>query len=211
MDIVLADDHALVRDGMLPFLERLGPNARVLEAGSLSEAMERARSARELRLMILDLYMPGMNGFHGVKLARQAFPRASVAVMSGFTTQEEAMGAIEAGAHGFLPKTMSATALTGALQVMLAGERYLPSFLLSRQRGGHGRAHNTLEGLSPREQEIAALVAQGAPNKVIARQLGLHEVTVKAHLRNVFKKLGATNRTEVARIVYMGQMRPTGT
>ncbi len=212
MDIVLADDHALVREGMLPFLKRLDAGATILEAATLPEALRHASGADDLRLIILDLYMPGMNGLGGLCTMRQSFPEVPLAVMSGCAMPDEAIAAIEHGADGFLPKTMSANALTGALQVMLAGERYVPSFLLSASAPPpFGRRDRVLENLSPREHEIALMVARGAPNKVIARQLGLHEVTVKAHLRNVFKKLGATNRTEVARTVYLGTMRPTGT
>lgn len=226
MEILLADDHAMVRDGLVPFLERLEPGSTVLEAATLDEAAAAARNAQTLGLAILDLYMPGMNGLVGLKALKAEFPSLPIVILSGSTRSEDAKRAIEAGASGYVPKTMRGETIIGVLRLILAGEKYIPPFLFD-QRDGEGdfmphdpsltgasspsreKAEAALAILTPRERDILNMIVDGAPNKVIARALNLQEVTVKAHLRNMFRKLGVANRTEAARAAMIAGM--TGT
>jgi DNA-binding NarL/FixJ family response regulator len=208
MDILLADDHAMVRDGLVPFLERLQPGARVVEAATLPEAIAAAKGCDELGLVILDLYMPGMNGLQGLEEMTRQFPGIPVVILSGSTKAEDAFRAIEKGAAGYVPKTMRGQNIIGALGLVLSGERYVPPFLFEHreQRGDSGpdtAAATPLDALTARERDIVEMVVDGAPNKVIARALDLQEVTVKAHLRNIFRKLDVANRTEAARVAMM--------
>jgi len=205
MEILLADDHAMVRDGLLPFLERVTPDARVIEAGTLDEALDKASQSPQLGLAILDLNMPGMDGLNGLSAMLKAHPKVPVVILSGSTHPADAYHSIEAGANGFIPKTMRGETIIGVLRLVLSGEKYVPPYLFDYQHpkttrdDSNADSNTPLSGLSNRERDILKLIVDGAPNKVIARALDLQEVTVKAHLRNIFRKLAVSNRTEAAR------------
>ncbi|NFV80224.1 LuxR C-terminal-related transcriptional regulator [Magnetospirillum aberrantis] len=210
MRILLADDHAMVRDGLVPFLERLEPGASVVEAGTFPDAQSAARTHGDFGLAILDLYMPGMNGLEGLLSLRSEFPTLPIVILSGSTKPEDALQAIESGANGFVPKTMRGETILGVLRLVLSGEKYIPPFLFDYREGGpaHSPAQPPATGsplahLTPRERDILEMIVDGAPNKVIARELNLQEVTVKAHLRNMFRKLTVANRTEAARVALL--------
>jgi two-component system nitrate/nitrite response regulator NarL len=212
MHILLADDHAMVRDGLIPFLERVGPDVTVVEAATLEEALALGAGCADLGLAILDLYMPGMDRLEGLSRFKTAFPSVPVLILSGSTQPDDAFAAIEAGAAGYIPKTMRGETIIGVLRLVLAGEKYVPPFLFEHRdmvrtaaepAGPSIPAGSPIMLLTPRERDILNLIVDGAPNKVIARALDLQEVTVKAHLRNMFRKLGVANRTEAARIALM--------
>lgn len=209
MRILLADDHAMVRDGLVPFLERPQPGAQVVEAGSFPEAQAAVRAHADIGLVILDLYMPGMNGLNGLTQLRAEFPALPMVILSGSTKPEDALQAIEHGASGFVPKTMRGETILGVLRLVLSGEKYIPPFLFdyrdtaTQPAAPAPQPGSPLSGLTPRERDILEMIVDGAPNKVIARELNLQEVTVKAHLRNMFRKLDVANRTEAARIALL--------
>ncbi|HTH16411.1 MAG TPA: response regulator transcription factor [Magnetospirillum sp.] len=212
MQILLADDHAMVRDGMVPFLERLQPGTSVIEAATFAEAQAAARGANSLSLAILDLYMPGMDGLAGLNALKAEFPSLPIVILSGSTKPEDALQAIEHGASGFVPKTMRGETILGVLRLVLSGEKYIPPFLFDYRESApqpSGPAidpSSPLSHLTPRERDILEMIVDGAPNKIIARELKLQEVTVKAHLRNMFRKLNVANRTEAARIALVSGM-----
>jgi DNA-binding NarL/FixJ family response regulator len=212
MHILLADDHAMVRDGLVPFLERVADGVAVIEAPSLDAALSAAHATADLALAILDLYMPGMNGLEGLNRFKAQFPAVPVLILSGSTKPDDAFATIEAGAAGYIPKTMRGETIIGVLRLVLAGEKYVPPFLFEHREALRAApesvepviARNSpLAQLTPRERDILDMIVDGAPNKVIARALDLQEVTVKAHLRNMFRKLGVANRTEAARIALL--------
>lgn len=215
MQILLADDHAMVRDGLVPFLERIEPGTTVIEAASFTDAFSAAKAANGLGLAILDLYMPGMNGLAGLTALRAEFPALPIIILSGSTKPEDAFSAIEHGANGYVPKTMRGETIIGVLRLVLSGEKYIPPFLFDHREAAPSSngspAHKVdpnspLAQLTPRERDILNMIVDGAPNKVIARALDLQEVTVKAHLRNMFRKLGVANRTEAARVALVAGM-----
>jgi two-component system nitrate/nitrite response regulator NarL len=214
MQILLADDHAMVRDGLVPFLERIEPGTKVIEAGSFAEALNAAKAAETLGLVILDLYMPGMNGLTGLTTLRAEFPSLPIVILSGSTKPEDAFSAIEHGANGYVPKTMRGETIIGVMRLVLSGEKYIPPFLFEHrdaapsQGGSPAKVdpNSPLAQLTPRERDILNMIVDGAPNKVVARALDLQEVTVKAHLRNMFRKLGVANRTEAARVALVAGM-----
>lgn len=214
MEILLADDHAMVRDGLVPFLERTGPGSTVIEAASLPEAMAAARAATNLGIAVLDLYMPGMNGLQGLAAMRTEFPSLPIVILSGSVKPEDAFQAIEHGANGYIPKTMRGETIIGVLRLVLSGEKYIPPFLFDHRETIGTSANpgpavdpaSPVSRLTPRERDILDMIVDGAPNKVIARALTLQEVTVKAHLRNMFRKLGVANRTEAAKVAIVAGM-----
>jgi DNA-binding NarL/FixJ family response regulator len=203
MRIVLADDHELVRSGLRFYLERLAPEVAIVEASTLEEALTAAKAAAT-DLIILDLTMPGMNGTAGLEQMRARHPNVPVVVLSGRTGREDIMGALNRGASGYLPKTLSGQAMLAALRLVLSGETFVPSiFMEDRSRSG-GRAEPGaapgLDALTERERDVLDFLCQGKANKEIARDLAIREVNVKVHVGNIMRKLGASNRTQAVRL-----------
>lgn len=192
--ILLADDHDLVRDTLKLFLESggMGP---ITVAASVSEAEAALTEPgnEKFDIVILDYDMPGMNGLDGLRRILQVAAPVPVVLLSGSAAAAVARDAIGAGARGFLSKTMPATALTAAIQLILGGETFFPFSLDS------GPAEERIS-LTVREQEVLQLLAEGLSNKEIARELGVQEVTVKLHVRTLSRKLGARNRTHAVMI-----------
>ncbi|MHB1207171.1 MAG: response regulator transcription factor [Rhodospirillaceae bacterium] len=202
MRIILADDHQLVRDGLKPYLERLAEKVDVLEVSSLDEALLLAPPKEAVNLVLLDLGMPGMNGVGGVARAVAAFPGVPVVVISGHYEAPYVRGALENGALGFIPKTTSGKSMVSALKLVLDGETYVPPLLIDAKSSEVLSADNPLSKLSTRELEILRLLIDGNTNKEIARALELQEMTIKVHLRNAYRKIGAGNRADAVRIAF---------
>ncbi|MFA6022323.1 MAG: response regulator transcription factor [Rhodospirillales bacterium] len=212
MQILVADDHKLVPDGLKPFLHELDSSAEILDASNLSEALAAASNAPTLGLILLDLMMPGMDGLKGLESVRKQCPDVPVVIVSGFSTRDHVVAAVQAGAAGFIPKTVSGAAMVNALRLVLSGEKYLPSStffedpvqapMMPRQPTPTrtGEIPAPFDKLSRRESEILALLVEGRTNKEIAIVLELQEITIKVHLRNVYRKIGAANRAQAVRI-----------
>ncbi len=197
MRILLADDQELVRETLAAFL-RQESDISVDVARDLPQAIELVRGAARYDLVLLDYMMPGMNRLGGLQAMRQAIPDVPVAILSGAAPQVVAEQAIAAGAAGFLPKTISTRSLLAAVRFMAAGEIYLPI-------KPPGTADNVAPAggkvpLTGREMDVLKRLSQGLANKEIARDLGLQEVTVKLHVKTLFRKIGAKNRTHAALI-----------
>ena len=213
MRILLADDHVMVRDGLRPFLLRLDDQVTLLEAGSLAEVLTHLEAGPPLDLLVMDLRMPGMNGLEGLHTVRNRRPEVRMVVLSSIDDPDMVMEIINLGAAGFIPKKLSGAAMVSALQLVLSGERFIPSTLLmvgrsgdgSRGRGPRGAAPltdgNHTGRLTQREKEVLSLLREGLPNKAIANRLNLSEVTIKSHLFSVFRKLGVANRVQAARVL----------
>ena len=203
MRILIADDHDLVRDTIEEFLKRLAQDLHVLHAANLSQALDLLRKAEALDLVLLDLRMPGMNGLAGLKAVQASRADVPIVILSGETNPDTIRNALQAGAAGFLPKTMRGTAMLSALRLILAGERYIPDIMVAEQsvRAEEGAGGGPGPGsLSPREREVVGLLVQGLSNKEIGHRLGIEVVTVALHLRSVYRKLGVTSRTQAVRM-----------
>lgn len=204
MQILVADDHNLVREGLRPFLLELDPDAEILNAATLDEAVAEADKAETLGLVLLDLKMPGMDGLNGLSRLKQRHPQVPVVILTGHITRQDVLAAMRAGASGYVPKTITGASLVNALRLVLSGERYLPSSVFSGEHAENEAAEqpkaSPLATLSPREREILSLLIEGRTNKDIARRLELQEITIKIHLRNVYRKIGAANRAQAVRI-----------
>ena len=197
MRILLADDQELVRDTIAAFL-RLEPGIEVEVAADFPAALALVRRDRAFDLVLLDYMMPGMNGLTGFAAMRAALPGVPVAILSGTAPRAVAEQALAEGAAGFLPKTMSTRTLIAALRFMAAGEVYAPMALLTEREAPSA----TLSGaeLTPRETDVLRLICRGLANKEIARELDLQEVTVKLHVKTLYRKIDARNRTHAAMI-----------
>lgn len=204
MRIILADDHVMIREGLRPFVERIATDTEVLEAGTYADVLELMKRG-PVDLIILDLKMPGMNGYQGLINLRQSFPQTRCVMLSAMADREHVLEAIRLGADGFIPKHLSGAAMVSALQLVLSGERFIPAMLVDGGSDiGHPADHTASEligRLTPRERDILRLLREGLPNKVIANHLDVSEVTVKSHLGNVFRKLGVQNRLQAMKLL----------
>lgn len=208
--ILLADDHALLREALNRVASELLPSATLFEAESLEQALEIADREAPIDLALLDIRMPGMDGVAGVKIFRERFPDVRVAILSGYFARTDVVEALENGALGFIPKSLELEKVFEAIQIILAGHTYVPASIVLAARGrnripseapiDHGESLDSF-GLTRRERDVLLCLAKGHPNKEIAQRLGLQEITVKLHLRNIYRKLGVRNRAQAVRVV----------
>jgi DNA-binding NarL/FixJ family response regulator len=197
MRILIADDHDLLRDTLVLYLEGSG-DMQTSAAADLDEALLAIKTDGPFDLVLLDYKMPGMNGLAGLQRALAAEGGQRVALMSGEATREIAEKALEAGATGFVPKTLAAKSLVNAVRFMVMGEVYAP---LDFMTAPDEAAPNPLAArLSQRELQVLRGLTQGKANKEIARDLDLQEPTVKLHVKTLYRKIGAANRTQAALI-----------
>lgn len=196
--IALADDHPIVRSALKSALGTLGPFTRFVEANDAASALGLARSRPDLDLMLMDLGMPGSEGTATVRAIRKEVPELPLAVVSAQEDRAIVAELISLGVCGFIPKSDTATVIVGAVRLMLDGGTYVPTRLVQSSApppvASGERAASTLD-LTARQWDVLRLLAQGKSNKVIARELGITEGTVKVHLLAVFRALDVRNRT----------------
>jgi DNA-binding NarL/FixJ family response regulator len=192
--ILLADDHALFREGVKQLLARLHPHVLVIEAANGAEVLHAARAQQDFDLVLLDLAMPGVDGFTGLAAFRTHAPSTPVVVLSASEDAADVRAALDGGASGFISKSSSSEVILGALRLVLAGGVYVPPTLL----GGHNAvaAKADIDALTPRQRDVLALLAQGLSNKTIGGTLGLSEATVKQHVSAILKTLNVANRMQ---------------
>ena len=203
MQVIIADDHKLIRDGISPFVKELDPKVDILEAASLSDVLNHIDTASNLGLILLDLIMPGMNAFTGVQEVTAKCPTIPVVVLSGYASRDHVIAAMRHGASGFIPKSVAATTMVNALRLILNGEKYLPSssFLnltpdTDTTFAVPSPSQTLMTRLTARETEVISCIVRGQTNKDIANDLNVKEITVKVHLRNIYRKIGAKNRSQ---------------
>ncbi len=197
MRILLADDHGMVRETISAYLTSEG-RAAVVAVSDYFEAMKALEQKGTFDLVLLDFSMPGMNGLQGLTDALAKYPEQPIAIVSGTAHNKVAQEALDAGAIGFLPKTMGAKSLVNAARFMIAGESFVPPSVMA---GGEADEETAFaKQFSQREKEVLTGLCKGQSNKEIARDLDLQEVTIKLHVRTLCKKLNAKNRTQAALI-----------
>lgn len=205
MKILVVDDHPLIREALKQVLGTLDSGIQVLEAASADDALAITELNPNLGLILLDLGLPGKDGMEALPLLRERSPHVPVVVFSATDSPDVVRRAIDSGAMGFIPKTSSNSLLINALRFVLAGGVYLPVEVLRQPSGSTvplpaaaaGEAYSSRDlGLTERQAQVLALLVQGMSNKMLCRELGLAEGTVKVHVAAVLKTLGVANRTQ---------------
>ena len=198
MKILHADDHSMFREGLGFFLKLLDAQVVALEAGNLQSALDKLALESPVDLLLLDLEMPGMNGLEGFYAIRRRYPDLPVVIVSGVNDARIIRTLLDGGARGFIPKLAGSEQLMVALRRILQGEIYLPDSLFIP--GTQSATDNDKTSpLTSRHQEILPLLAEGMPNKQIADTLRVTEGTIKQHLKELFRRLGARNRTQAVK------------
>jgi DNA-binding NarL/FixJ family response regulator len=193
--VVLAEDHILVRAGLVRLLATV-PDIEVV--GEAADGAEASSLAAETRpdVVLMDLSMPNVDGIEATREIVRANEGIHVVVLTSLTDRERILAALDAGAIGYLLKDAEPDELIRGIRAAARGES--PLAPKAARALLTARAERESAGLSEREREVLQCVAEGLPNKLIARKLGISEKTVKAHLTRVFQQIGVTDRTQAA-------------
>jgi DNA-binding NarL/FixJ family response regulator len=194
--VVIADDHAVVRAGLAQLLATFDDVELVGAAADGAEAVALC-AERDADVVLMDLEMPVLDGIEATRRIRDARPEVAVVVLTSFSDRDRILRALDAGAAGYLLKDAEPAELARAIEAAARGEAPLDP-KAARALLSARRTPSPAEGLSERELEVLAMVAEGLPNKLIARDLAISEKTVKAHLTSVYRQIGVTDRTQAA-------------
>jgi DNA-binding NarL/FixJ family response regulator len=222
--VLVVDDHTLIREATRDVLAELDPGCVVLEAHDGAGALDFAQRNPDIDLILLDLNLPDIDGLMVLAELRARHPTTAVVVLSGVRDRDTVTKAVNLGAVGYIPKSTTHQVMVNALRLVCSGGVYLPPEVmgggalkftapgLSEPSGKFAaesaRATAASLGLTDREAQILALVAQGKPNKTICRELGLAQTTVKNHITSILKTLNLTNRTQAAILAAKMDWRP---
>jgi DNA-binding NarL/FixJ family response regulator len=193
--ILITDDHPIVREGLSAVLETQADFAIVGEAASGAQAVERAAALRP-DVILLDLELPELDGVAALRAIRAADPQAKVIIFTAFDTDERILGAVQAGAQGYLLKGAPREELFQAIRVVHSGGSLLQPVVAARLLRQVSGPPTLPESLTERELEVLRLLAKGRQNKEIASELVISERTVKFHVSAILAKLAVGNRTE---------------
>ena len=194
MKILVVDDHSIFRAGVTALFEHAGRGAVVEQAASVADALARLEAQDDFDLVLLDLNLPEGDGIaaigHFLKVRRDV----KIVMLSASEELKDVRRALAAGAVGYVPKSANAQTLLSAIEIVAAGDVFVPSVILARglSSGSSG------DLLTARQIDVLKLVARGLPNRTIAAELGLSEKTVKVHVTAIFKALDVVNRTQAA-------------
>jgi DNA-binding NarL/FixJ family response regulator len=203
LKLLVVEDHALVREGLVRLLGQMREGSEVYEAPDFETALNLLDDGDDFDLVFLDLALPGIDGFAGLDILRRRYPATPVVVVSAYDDTPTVTRVMNLGASGFIPKAYSGDALLSATRQVLAGNLFRPSgpsgavlddaVPLASPRMQVSSAEI---GLTERQAQVLSLMVKGYSNRDIGTQLGLSEGTVKIHATAVFKALGVNSRTQ---------------
>ena len=204
--VLIADDHGVVRDGLAGVIDAQSDLEVVVAVENGAEAVEACRRA-EPDVVLMDLEMPVLDGIDATRAIREERPETAVLVLTSFADARRITAALDVGAAGYLLKDASAEDVVRGIRAAAAGGAPLDpqaARLLLEAR----EAPDPLDGISPREREVFALLLEGLPNKLIAQRLGISEKTVKTHLTNIFRQIDVTDRLQAVLWAERQGLRP---
>lgn len=210
--ILIADDHPLFRQAMRLVLDQVFGDARedvcCLESSDFSSALAVVEADESLDLLLLDLWMPGSNGLSGIVTLRTNAPWLPILVVSSACDEETVQRALAFGVMGYIGKSAPCSDIAAAIEMVMAGGVYDPFAPSLESAGGRSVECEALNTLTPRQLKVLELLAEGKPNKQIAYELSISQMTVKAHLSTIFRKLNVTSRAQA--IVVTRQLHSDG-
>lgn len=199
MKILLVDDHSIFRAGLRHVLRQLDERVEIVEAENCKQALQAIEDQFDFSLALLDLHMPGDDGFVALAAISREYPTLPVVVLSASENRTDMRRTLDGGAMGFVPKSTAVPVMLNALRLVLAGGIYIPPDLLGIRDESVGiEPSQTVGELTTRQLDVLNLVLEGKTNRAIAAELKLSEATVKAHITAVFKTLHVSNRTQAA-------------
>jgi two-component system, NarL family, response regulator len=190
--VLIADDHAIVRNGLVRMVELTDGMEVIAEAGTGLEAVALFRQ-HQPDVTLMDLRMPQMNGVEAIVAIRQEFPNAQIAILTTYDTDEDIFRGLQAGAKGYLLKDSKMSELLDAIRTLHTGHRYIPPAV-----GAKLAERMSQPQLSDRELEVLRLISAGKTNQEMCNDLCISESTIKFHINNIFTKLGVSDRTQAA-------------
>ncbi|WP_437583702.1 response regulator [Paramicrobacterium sp. CJ85] len=194
--VLVADDHPIVRSGIVGLLDAADDIEVVGEAATGREAVDRARALRP-DLVVMDLRMPELDGTEATAAIVEELPSTRILILTTYESDDHILGAIEAGAAGYLLKAAPSEEIVAGVRAVIGGETVLaPSIAATLVKRMRRTENTTSVSLSPRELDVLRLVAAGRSNPQIARELFIGEATVKTHLLHAYEKLGVSDRTQ---------------
>ena len=196
--LLIADDHPLFREALRGAIARVLPQARLREAEDTAALYALVEAEPDADLLLLDLNMPGAQGFSSLVYLRAQRPELPVVIVSAREEPEVMRRALDHGAAGFIPKSVDGQTLGEALQKVLDGERWAPAAAAAAAPTGQDEQDVAarVRELTPQQFRVLQMLGTGLLNKQIAWELDVSEATIKAHMSAVLRKLGATNRTQ---------------
>ena len=200
--LLIADDHPLFREALRGVVARVLPDAILREADSVDKLYALVESEPDADLLLLDLNMPGAQGFSALVHLRGQHPELPVVVVSAREEPAVMRRALDHGAMGFIPKSADSGTLGRALAQVLQGDRWAPPAALAAPAADPDEhdAAQRVAGLTPQQFRVLQMLGAGLLNKQIAFELGVSEATIKAHMTAILRKLGASNRTQAVLI-----------
>ena len=196
--VIIVDDHPLFRDALKQTLTSAFPGIVIAEAGTLEAVSDTLASDRDFDLVLLDLKMPGVQGFSGLVFLRAQYPGVPIVVVSASEEPHIIRRALDLGASGYIPKSASAETMRRALAVMLDGGIWTPEIAAveTSPDSEADRLARRLATLTPQQVRVLMMLREGLLNKQIAHQLGVSEATIKAHVSAILQKLDVDSRTQ---------------
>lgn len=190
---LVIDDHPLYRDALANLARVIFGDAAVFEASSAETGLQMGSTRSNLRLILLDFRLPGLNGADAVQAFHCRFPAAAVVVVSASQERREGEAAMRAGARAFLSKASSMEVITQAIRKVLLGQTLPPEWIPAHAQTLFAPV---MADLTSRQLEILSMLCQGHSNKEISLRLGVADITVKTHISAIFRALGVVNRTQ---------------
>src|SRR5436190_5727127 len=196
--VIIVDDHPLFRDALKQTLTSAFPGIVIAEAGTLEAVSDTLASDRDFDLVLLDLKMPGVQGFSGLVFLRAQYPAVPIVVISASEEPHIIRRALDLGASGYIPKSASAETMRRALAVLLDGGIWTPEIAAveTSPDSEADRLARRLATLTPQQVRVLMMLREGLLNKQIAYQLGVSEATIKAHVSAILQKLDVGSRTQ---------------
>lgn len=198
MKILIVDDHDLFREGLSLIISNLDKELIILEASDYDSAMQYVSSHPDLDLVLLDLNLPGKDGFSALTSLSEKYPTLPVVILSASKQRSDMQRALDSGAMGYIPKETNSSIMLNALQIIMAGGVYIPSNIAQTNNPAEAQNIASHFNLTPRQTEVLTMLVDGSSNKKIADKLNLTESTVKVHITSIFKAMNVKNRTQAA-------------